>query len=108
MAYELQTSGVDAREPRAEDWGWIVAISGFDVDVWVGVGNYEEYEDGFLCFIEPSSRYVRRFPIIGRKVDMTPIVSKIGGVVNAALTSHDGIRDLKWQSKDEFDQQPIA
>jgi len=64
----------------------------------VGCGNYEEYPDGFLCFIEPSKPYVRR---LLRKIDTTARVEQVAAAVDAALASHPGVRDLRWWTDTE-------
>jgi hypothetical protein len=56
----LASAGESVDEPIPEDWGWVVPLSNAEFRLWIGVGNYEEYSDGFLCFIEPSKEYVRK------------------------------------------------
>ena len=48
-------------------------VSGYRL--WIGCGNYEEYPDGFLCFIEPSKPFVRKW---FRKIDTTDRLSALG------------------------------
>ena len=40
----------------AEDWGWMIELENSAFPLWIGCGNYDEKPNGFLCFIEPSSR----------------------------------------------------
>jgi hypothetical protein len=59
LSAELGRRGERVGELFAEDWGWVVPIENVGFDLWIGVGNYEEYPDGFLCFIEPHTEHVR-------------------------------------------------
>ena len=56
----LRKEGFQAQELVAEDWGWMLPIENDQFPLWIGCGNYEEYADGFLCFIEPHTPFVRR------------------------------------------------
>ena len=93
---QLAACGLATREPLAEDWGWLVPIENPNFPLWVGCGNYEEYPDGFLCFIEPSRPTIRR---LFRKIDTTAVVDRVSQALGAALQSHPGIRDVRWWSE---------
>lgn len=97
---ELTSRQLPGGDPYAEDWGWGVPIDNEDFPLWVGCGNYEEYPDGFLCFIEPSKPYVRR---LLRKIDTTARIEQVAAAIDAALKSHSGVRDLKWWTDMEAD-----
>ena len=55
----LKQKGFQPSEPVAEDWGWVVPIQNDAFRLWIGCGNYDEYPDGFLCFIEPHQPTIR-------------------------------------------------
>ena len=93
LRQQLTSRGLPGGEPVAEDWGWLVPINNDSFPLWVGCGNYEEYPDGFLCFIEPSKPFVRR---LLRKVDTTERVERVAFALEGALRAHSGVRDLKW------------
>ncbi len=95
----LQAAGESVGEPVAEDWGWVAPLDNADFRLWVGVGNYEEYPDGFLCFIEPSKEYVRR---LFKKIPTRNRVEAIQQKLDAALRSHSDVRELKWWAADKF------
>ena len=57
----LKKRGQPVGDLIAEDWGWEIPIENAEFRLWVGVGNHEEYPDGFMCFIEPHKEYVRKF-----------------------------------------------
>ncbi|MBL8525820.1 MAG: hypothetical protein JNN20_19225 [Betaproteobacteria bacterium] len=90
---ELDLVNLSGGEPFAEDWGWLVPIDNEEFDLWVGCGNYEEYADGFLCFIEPSKPFVRKF---FRKIETTKRVEQVAVALETALRKHSDVRDLKW------------
>jgi hypothetical protein len=99
LSAELSQRGEKVGEPFAEDWGWVVPIENAGFDLWIGVGNYEEYPDGFLCFIEPHTDYVRRFL---RKIPTRERVQALRRRLDAALVAHAHIRDVKWSTHEEF------
>lgn len=95
---ELTSRGEPGGAPYGEDWGWAVPLQSEDFPLWVGCGNYEEYPDGFLCFIEPSKPTVRR---LFRKIDTTKRVARVADALDAALRAHPEVRDIRWWSEDE-------
>jgi hypothetical protein len=95
----LAAHGMDAGEIYAEDWGWAVPIKNEAFDLWIGCGNYDEYEDGFLCFIEPSTPTVRRG--LFKKVDTTVDVERVAAAMEAILLANADIRGVRWWSEDE-------
>jgi hypothetical protein len=60
--------------------------------LWIGCGNDEEHPDGFVCFIEPQERFVRRW---FKKIDTTQRVSAVRQALDDALNA-EGIWDKKW------------
>ena len=95
---ELAARGIPTSEPYAEDWGWAVPIKHDAFPLWIGCGNYEEYPDGFLCFIEPSKPHVRK---LFRKVETTAAVDKVATALEACLVSHPQVQGLRWWRKSE-------
>ena len=45
--------------------------------VFLGIGNYDEYDNGFLVFIEPSRPFVRLFPRLWQRLDTRPTVAHL-------------------------------
>jgi hypothetical protein len=88
----LADRGIAAGQPFAEDWGWCVPVKNDEFLLWIGCGHYEEYPDGFLCFIEPSRPFVRRW---FKKIDTTVRVAALRAALDDLLNA-DGIRDKKW------------
>jgi hypothetical protein len=90
---ELQKQGIDTGEILAEDWGWIVPLREESFSMWLGCGHYQEYEDGFLCFIEPSKPFIRRWL---RRIDVRPAVERVATALDGILRSDSEIRDVQW------------
>ncbi|WP_257306053.1 hypothetical protein [Geothrix campi] len=89
----LANEGFEVSEIYAEDWGWVIPIQNDAFPLWVGCGNYEEFENGFLCFIEPSKPFVRR---LFRKVNTTAAVERLAVALERALAKSPGITELRW------------
>lgn len=94
----LLAHGIEALEIYHEDWGWAVPIRNPDFPLWIGCGNSEEYEDGFLCFIEPRTPTVRRF---FSKFETAPAVSRVAEALDQLLTSEPEIHDIRWWTEEE-------
>ncbi len=99
---ELEKRGIPVDEPFVEDWGWVVPIRNENFNTWIGCANYEEYPNGFLCFIEPHVPFVRRF--FFKKVDTTKFVETIKNAIDDSLKSHSGVLNIEWWTHDEFNQ----
>jgi hypothetical protein len=44
-----------------EDWGYRVPLEAEHFPISICCGNYLEYDDGFLCFFDPSTPTIRRW-----------------------------------------------
>jgi hypothetical protein len=69
------------------------------IRLWIGCGHYQEYPDGFLCFIEPHTPFVRRFL---KKIDTRERVSSLQRAIDNVLGEAAGVRDKRWWTHDEF------
>jgi hypothetical protein len=98
----LRGEGFEIGEPRAEDWGWYLSVVNQDFSLWIGCGHYQEYPDGFLCFIEPHTPFVRK---LFRKIDTRESVASLQRAVDKALTAEAGIRAKHWWTHEEFNNQ---
>lgn len=103
----LKEKGFEPLDPVAEDWGWLVPIRNDGFKLWIGCGNYDEYPDGFLCFIEPHKPRIRRWLLW--TVDTSARVTALQEAIDQVLSGHPAIRDKKWWSYEDFNrpgQQP--
>ena len=94
----LKQAGFEPDEPDPEDWGWYITLPNKEFSLWVGCGHYQEWEDGFLCFIEPSKPFVRKW---FRRVPTGPVVARVADVLEKALRAHPEVRALRWWSEEE-------
>jgi hypothetical protein len=93
LRQELLLQGHVMHEPYTEDWGYAIQIENPAFNLWIGCGNYDEYPDGFLCFIVPDKPFVwKRF----RRIATTKRVGTIADALETALRKHPGVRDLRW------------
>jgi hypothetical protein len=101
----LKEKGFEPLEPIAEDWGWVVPIKNDGFRLWIGCGNYGgmygEYDDGFLCFIEPHRRTIRRFGFLW-KVDTFEKITSLQEAIDQLLATNPGIRGKRWWTYEEF------
>ena len=82
----------------AEDWGWRVDVENDAFPLWVGCGNYDDFENGFLCFIAPSKPFVRRWL---SRIDTSPTVERLASALETALRQRGDVSRLRWWSDDE-------
>jgi hypothetical protein len=96
---KLVAEGFKTEEPFSEDWGWHVDVENEGFSLWIGCGHYQEYPDGYLCFIEPHNPYVRK---LFRKIDTQERVTSLQRALDKVLTEADGIRAKRWWTHEEF------
>lgn len=101
----LRNEGFDTEEPIAEDWGWVVPVANEHFRLWIGCGRYQEYPDGFLCFIEPHTPFVRK---LSRKIDTQARVASLQRAIDKILSEASGIREKRWWTHDEFNKPSSA
>ncbi|MBN8886816.1 MAG: hypothetical protein J0I77_13940 [Rudaea sp.] len=98
VAQHLPAYGFSVTAVDPEDWCWRVELANSEFPLWVGCGNYEEFQDGFLCFIEPSKPFVRR---LFRKIDATAKVTELASALEALLLGSGKVSNLRWWSEAE-------
>jgi hypothetical protein len=99
LAAGLRSHGFETESLVAEDWGWIVPIKNDGFKLWVGCGNYEEYPDGFLCFIEPHVPVIRK---LFKKIDTRPRIEALQKALDTVLSEGAGIRNKRWWTYEQF------
>lgn len=95
---ELSARGVAMGRLLPEDWGWRVQVADSPFPTWIGCGSYLEFDDGWLCFLDPHKPTIRRGL---RKVDATEVIERVGSALDAALRAHPGVHDVRWWSDEE-------
>jgi hypothetical protein len=95
---QLTQRGFTPKAVITEDWGYLIDLENPEFRLWIGCGNYDEYPDGFLCFIEPSKPFVRRWL---RRVETADRVNAVADALEAALKTHARIHDVRWRTEAE-------
>jgi hypothetical protein len=95
---ELNARGIETGRLVPEDWGWWLRVKSHGFSMWIGCGNYEEYPNGYLCFVEPSKPVVWR---LFRRIDTTEQVGRVTEALNQILASDPEIHGVRWWSEDE-------
>jgi hypothetical protein len=93
LRQQLQARGVSTGEPSFEDWGVRLPVTDPALPVWIGCGNYEEYADGFLCFVQPSKPAILR---LFARASTARATSRIAEVLGSILTSDPEIQGVRW------------
>jgi hypothetical protein len=99
LKVSLAAEGVETKGPFAEDWGWRVDVVNEHFSLWIGCGHYQEYPDGYLCFIEPHTPFVRKF---FRKIDTRERVASLQRIIDKVLADTADIRGKRWWTHEEF------
>jgi hypothetical protein len=91
----LQTHGIPSGEIFVEDWGVGIPIEGMEHNIWIGCASYQDNDnsDGFLCFIEPSKGYIRKW---FRKIDISEKIQRVADTLDLILKNDPDIRDINW------------
>ena len=97
----LQSQGFETKEPIAEDWGWVVPVVNRAFPLWIGCGRYQEYDDGFLCFIQPHKPFVWRF---FKRVDTRDRIAVLKEAMDRVLSEQEGVRSKRWRTYQEFNE----
>jgi len=101
LVAQLPGYGFEVAHLAAEDWGWRIDLLHDAFPLWIGCGNYEEYEDGFLCFIEPSRPFIRRWL---RRVPTSETVERLANALEEIVMRSGNARDVRWWTEEEMDR----
>jgi hypothetical protein len=99
LCEKLPAEGFQTEEPGAEDWGWYIDVVNQGFRLWIGCGHYQEYPDGYLCFIEPHTAYVRK---VFCKIDTRERIMALQRALDKILVESNGIREKRWWTHEEF------
>jgi len=89
----LPGKGFDPVSISAEDWGWRVQIAHDVFPLWIGCSHYAEYPDGLLCFIEPSTPYLRRW---FRRIPTSGAVNALAEAIERIVHDSGAASDIRW------------
>jgi hypothetical protein len=95
----LHAEGFKAEEPIAEDWGWVLKVENEQFSLWIGCGHYQQYDDGYLCFIEPHRPFIRKF---FRRIDTRERIAALQRAMDRVLSKDAGVWAKRWWTYEEF------
>ena len=93
LSLKLTEKGIEAGQPVAEDWGWLVPIPNEEFPLALCCGHQDGADDEFLCFTEPGKPVVKKF---FKKIDATPQLTVLTSVVDEILSTDPDITDIAW------------
>jgi hypothetical protein len=99
LSEELPRHGFAVSRVGPEDWGWRIDLENPVFPLWLGCGNYQEYANGFLCFIEPSRPFVRR---LLKKIPTTDTVERLAAALQMILEQSGKAQQMRWWSEGEI------
>lgn len=95
---KLQPEGIIVEDLIPEDWGWCLPIKNEAFSMWIGCGHYQEYPNGYLCFVEPSKPIIRK---LFKKIDTTEQVGRVVKALDKVLNLDGEITNLCWWDESE-------
>ncbi|WP_315777138.1 MULTISPECIES: hypothetical protein [unclassified Bradyrhizobium] len=98
LSEELPRHDFTVSRMTPEDWGWRIDLENSEFPIWLGCGHYQEHENGFLCFIEPSHPFVRR---LLKKIPTTDTVDRLAGALQMILERSGKVQQMRWWTEDE-------
>lgn len=98
LAGQLPSHGFAVAGIGVEDWGVQIDIEHSDFALWIGCANYQDFENGFLCFIEPSTPFVRKW---FKKIPAKATVEQLASAIENILQTSGKTSRLRWWSEDE-------
>jgi hypothetical protein len=93
LADALRRRGFHILGPSPEDWGWRIDVGNDDFPLWIGCGNLDGEEDGFLCFVEPAKATAGTWP---RRKDTRPVTDRLANEVYDVLTANLHVEQVQW------------
>ena len=101
----LHREGIEAGEPIAEDWGWVLPLTDDPFGVWVGCSNYGESPDRFRCFLHPHKISFRR--LLSGKAELQNWVSALRQAIDKVLNEDSGVHFKRWLTQEELEKQEM-
>jgi hypothetical protein len=77
----------------------VVPVVNKSFRLWIGCGHYQEYPDGFLCFIEPHTLFVRK---LFKRIDTRERIAALRQAMDKVLAEDAGISSKRWWTYEEF------
>ena len=101
LSEELPKHGVTVSNFLNEDWGYLILLADEKFkDIWIGCNHYQEYENGFLVFINPSKPIVKKG--FFKKIDISEQLTFLATILNEILTTNPTIYAQHWWDEKEM------
>jgi hypothetical protein len=97
----LKKRGIEAEDPGPEDFGWYLPY-GVGDQKFNFIVSYrpDEPEGDWIGWLEKQAPLLSAL-FGGRHKDIPPEAT---GTIHAILASHQGIRDIRWHIRKDFDK----
>ena len=95
---KLKENGINSEDICSEDWGYEIPIINGKYPFFLGCANYQEYENGFLVFINPSKPIIRK---LFKKIDLTNEINSISEIIDKILSENNEIKNIRWWTEEE-------
>ena len=95
---KLAGLGIETTDIITEDWGCLLPVKNESFNLSIACGHQYGDDDVFLCFIDPSKPFVRKW---FKKIDTTQAVGRLSEALEKIFTSDPDIRELRWWSEGE-------
>jgi len=95
LSSELPHHGYAVTYIGPEDWGWRIDLEHSAFPLWVGCSSYSK---GFLCFIEPSRPFIRKF---FRKIPTAEVVERLATTLQSLFEQSGKVQQMRWWREDE-------
>jgi hypothetical protein len=95
---EFPQYGFTVLSIKTEDWGITIEFKNQGFPLRLGCGNYQELENGFLCFIEPSTPVIRKWFM---SIETRTTVEKLATALDSILLGSGKVSNLRWRNKNE-------
>lgn len=101
LSDQLSRYGLSTRGFIQEDWGYLISFEDDEFkDIWVGLNHYEEFDNGFLVFINPSNPIIRKG--FFKKIDISEKISRVAHALEAILMNDSLIYDQRWWLEEDM------
>ena len=96
----LPRYGIEPEEIVAEDWGYYIPIKNDGPRLAICCGHQSGEDNEFLCFTDPNEPVVRK---LFKRIDLSQSLRPILTGMAHLLAADPEIRDIKWYTREEFD-----
>lgn len=98
---QLASAGFDVGEPEPMDWGWALKVGDAAASgVFVGCGNLDGAEDGFLVFVDRERSVISHLSRWNSN-GTAPVEDQLAEEIDRLLQQTEGVSDIFWSDSGE-------